>query len=222
MNNNIFSLALMRFKHNVILIITKIFIKNNITVYYENKFGIKNINKTVLPVDSYLLRQLNNVDPNTILIGFDGLNDTYTLNGTLLKDSPHYELMQVLNHNKDLKKTDYFYRSAQGTLDERTSVYYNGKKRKFIRRKFLEQKSLKLESIPPILAYELEGGLYVIDGKHRVANACLFNQKINCLIVSKRYLIDGFWYDLYIKMLSNPHLYKKNILQMEKVYESRF
>lgn len=209
-----------RCKYYLIVIFSKLLKKYNVTMYFENKIGIKNINKDILKENNYKKGIIKEVDPMKLFIGFDGMNDNYTLVGTSISESPHFRLMKCIDDNGNIKNTDYYYLSMKGALDERSSVYI-GKTRmkKMVDVFYQRKKELKDLKSSPVDVYSIDGKLYIIDGKHRAALACLLNENVTCRITDKRYIVESFRFVLYMKMIKNQKLYKKNINFMNRIIE---
>ena len=94
---------IIRIKYYLLIIFAKICSVFNITIYYENEIGIKNINKKSIRKDRYIVKSSVQINPCDLFIGFDGMKDQYTLVDTPINLSPHFEFMKCLNDNGDKK-----------------------------------------------------------------------------------------------------------------------
>lgn len=207
-----------RIKYYWYLLLTKIFVLINQSIYYENKYGIKNINKKIITNQDFVKKYVDDVDPNKLHINFDGLKDQYTLTGLPINETPHYDLMIALNNNSCIKRSNYYERLGLGILDERNSIFINRKSEKMMVSKFKKSKSEILQrKSSEIFVYELDGKLYIIDGKHRAALASVINKTVNCIVLDKKIVQDGFWFELYKQMRKNPSVFQKNINFMLKI-----
>jgi hypothetical protein len=191
--------------------------KLNITIYFETSKGIKNFNVEVANISKFKTSLIKNVSTDRLYIGFDGLKDEFTLVGTPIRSSPHFQLMKILEKGESIKNTDYYYRITRGILDERKPVYIESRIKDRVEKYVVRKNQILLGEIKPIIVYELNEKLYIVDGKHRAALAHMLRKKIDCVKINNEYVIANFSMTLYLKMCKNSKDYNKNISFMESI-----
>lgn len=186
-----------KIKHYAFRIIEEFCKKNRIIHLYYSAVGLKNINMGYV-ADLGKIDASNKVLINAeeLFLGPDFLKDKYTLLGTRITESPHYEFMKTLKQNEDFRKTEYIIRWENGTLDWRRAmpmeIYQNEWKLKFRER----LKEIQNDSYKPIKIYKVGGKKYIYDGKHRAAVCALLNKKIQCEIISNNCIFS--YYNRYM------------------------
>lgn len=196
-------------------IIEKVFVIFDITKIYETKTGIKIINS---PLKNYNLNIKKTIylNINDLYLGFDSLNDSYSLCDVPLEKSPHYEFMKALKNNNNIKNTNYFKRYYNGSLDGRRRRRINNEDIKRFKIKFnMRLKEIEEKSYEPIQVYRIGEKYYIADGKHRASLCLLYYKKIKCVEISNDFLKDSIRMWMYKKMKKKENRYKKNIKLIE-------
>jgi len=193
--------------------------KFDISLLYQTKVGIKCTNQLI---DSSLFpwfasSKIEVISPDDLYIGFDGLHDKYTLLGNNIYNSPHFELMQFLQNGKELGKSKYVERMANGTLDFRPASAVGKYTFLFFEKKFEEKLDLvKNESYHPIKLIKADGKYYIADGKHTASLCALTGKDVRC-VDATHIAYDSFIWWVYKKMLKHKTSYSKHITYFESL-----
>lgn len=180
--------------------------------YYENSYGIKEFNKHAFKLKNKYSTEIY-MKPDNILLGFDGLKDSYTLLGTPICHSPHYQLLKLLNENKKIDKCDYVKRENNGTLDGRNKLFVNNHEQKFEEMK----RKVKDENYNPVLIYMVDNNYYVFDGKHRLAMCSLYGMECKCVCIDLIELIEDIHTRRLYEKMKRKKEYSKNIEFLNKI-----
>jgi len=210
---------MLKLKCTILLIINKVFKTLNISTYFESYYGIKSFNQ---PLKSHLFEvfpQLNHIclKPYELFIGFDGLNDFYSLVDIPIINSPHKHLMETLETNGNYYSTDYYNRSLRGKLDGRFEYIFQIKS---IYSKFKAKKKQILNNThAEVIVCNIKNKYYIVDGKHTAALCCLLGVEIRCIEIQNPFL-DSYYYSIYTKMIKSKNSYTRNINFLESTYKS--
>lgn len=187
------------------------------TRLFETKTGIKIINahmrnEELIHSDIFYLNGEN------LYLGFDALKDNYTLCGSAITESPHLELMKLLDKGEKIENSEYCIRYKKGALDGRYPVIINDKEIQrfhdyFSRRKY----EIENDIVLPVQVYKVSGIYYLADGKHRAALSYLINRRIKCIEISNDFLKDSTRLWIYERMKKSNSCYKKNIELFNKM-----
>ena len=192
-------------------IFNKLAEKMGISVLYHTTKGVKYLNPLMR---SMKLRASEPFDaePDRLFLGFDGLDDRYTLVGIDVLHSPHYGLMEALENGKDPAETDYCKRYKNGTLDSRSPVPLTKTVLDNFANMFPKRKKEILDGVcEPVQVYRIGEKLYLADGKHRAALCAFLQKPIPCVEISPDYLNDSFRRWMYAAMCRKPKRYQRNI-----------
>ena len=182
--------------------------------YYENSYGIKGHNKAAFKLQGRYDEIL--INPEDVYLGFDALNDEYTLLDIKMIDSPHYYLMKTIYSGGNINESDYVNREKIGTLDGRYGLVPVDHVNLF----FKSLEMINKNEYDPAIVYQVDGRMYVFDGKHRLALCLLLHQKCKCICMDLSELRDD---DNTKKILGEmkkrkKHSYTKNIEFLEKIF----
>lgn len=210
------------FKVKILMFLHKVCKAFHISVYFQNRYGIKALNKPLfnsnqINVDGTVVE----IDCKLLFLGYDALKDKYTLTDVPLSESPHYELISRLYSGFDnFEKCDYIYREKLGYLDGRMGQIVGKKVLDAHKKAF--KRSLKLiqqGSYKEVLVYEANERYYLLDGKHRAALCTVLNLPIKCRIIDSKLLRrDCYTINVCKKMKKHPESYKKNIKLLDTVW----
>lgn len=176
--------------------------KFKISMLVDKKVGIKNLNYNLL-VTPPTSNTIISINPTELFLGPDFLVDQYTLLNRPLLESPHYELVEALSDNKDVKQTEYYRRYAKGTLDWR--YLSNPKMVAHFYRKFVDSKNNVLNgTYEPIKIYKVGQVYYIYDGKHRAAMCALLKLSAKCEVVDLDAALGGVFTYLLKYTISKP------------------
>ena len=184
---------------------------------FVNTSGVKCINQSL---NSDYLRSLKVIEeielnPVNLYLGFDGLKDDFTLLDSSVKDSPHFEFLNNLFHNKGYRKSDYFNRFVGGKLDLRCNqwpVLYN-----FYTLFKLKKELIETGQNPPVLVTKINEKYYILDGKHNAALSIVLNKNVRCLLLETPYS-HPFFKSLLKKMKTREEFFSKNIGFLNMAY----
>ena len=181
------------------------------THYYESEYGIKGYNRPAFHIECET--ESITVDPGEVRLSFDGLKDEYTLLDKKIEESPHLELMRLLENGEDPSKCSYVQRELKGCLDGRYEIPLPDHKKSYLKAKAeLESGNYKRPMI-----YQLEGKWYVMDGKHRLAMNVLLGKNCECSVIPMEELKkDRYMLQLYDKM-KQKNSYGRNIKHIESI-----
>lgn len=185
--------------------------KMGISVLYHTSKGVKYLNPLMRSMKLCASEPFA-AQPDRLFLGFDALDDRYTLVGVDLLHSPHYGLMEALENRKDPAQTDYCRRYQNGTLDTRSPVPLTKAVMDNFARTYPKRKQELLEGIcEPVQVYRIGEKLYLADGKHRAALCALLGKPVVCVQISPDYLNDSFRRWMYTAMCRKPERYQRNI-----------
>ena len=180
--------------------------------YYENEYGIKEHNKVAFEMKGTSIERV--INPNTVYLGFDGLKDVYSLIGIPINKSPHYELMKLLENDKDICNSEYVQREKLGCLDGR----YEIKPSNHVMTYKNAKQTIINKSYAPAIIYAINGKYYAFDGKHRLALCCLLGVPCKCKIIDYKILAnDAHTQRLYQEMKKRDG-YSKNLHLLEYIF----
>lgn len=181
------------------------------TKLFETKTGIKIINAHMRN-DDLQHSDVFLLNGEDIYLGFDALNDDYTLCGKKIIESPHFELMKLLDKGEKIEESEYCIRYKIGALDGRYPVIVNDKEIQRFQDYFVKRKNeIKSNMYSPVQVYKIGDRYYLADGKHRAALSCLLNGKTKCIEISNDFLKDSTRMWIYEKMKKKQSCYRKNI-----------
>ncbi|MCR5836549.1 MAG: hypothetical protein K6G88_08575 [Lachnospiraceae bacterium] len=173
-----------KIKIKIINIIEKIMCKMGKRFSYETVTGIKVLNPFFIDAEEYVTGECE-IDPKKLLLGIDFLNDDNTLIGINIIKSPHYSLMKSLYKGENIEGNEYIERMKRGALDERRPIIG------YLSDNYFEKTFVKVLNLlqnkgcEPIYIYEIDGRMFILDGKHRAATASLIGtSSVKCKIVS--------------------------------------
>lgn len=180
--------------------------------YYENKYGIKEHNKQNFEYPrEYDIKLVN---PKEVYLGFDGLNDKYTLVGTPIEMSPHTELMRLIHDNKDIANSEYVIREKEGYLDGRYGISIPDHISKFHKAK----NELMNGIYQPPIIYQINDKVYVFDGKHRLALCYILGLECKCICIDTECLRKDIHTQRLYNEMKKRNNYKKNIELLDKIW----
>lgn len=203
--------------HNLSVIILKFIDKIlrfiNCNCYYENKYGIKDFASPSFVLNDNPLITIIYLNPADVFLSFDGLKDQYTLIERSISDSPHVELIRLINSGKDISECDYIKRETNGFLDHRDKQFFGGK---IINYHLEKNKKNNRERLP--IVYKLDDKYYVLDGKHRFASSYLSgDDSIKCKEVPCKLVSDwGYLRKLY-SILKKKKGYSKQMNHIDRL-----
>lgn len=205
------------FKAFVFSVINRLFKIVGWHTIFINRSGVKCINQSLSSKYLRSLKAIKEIDlnPENLYLGFDGLKDEFTLVDYSIKSSPHFEFIQILNSQKDYRKTDYYKRFMGGELDLRYNQYpalYDFKTLFESKKRFIEA-----NTILPILISEINKRYYILDGKHTAALSLVMGKRIKCLVIDNPYN-HPFYKSLYDQMKKDESNFLKNITFLKMAF----
>jgi len=149
-------------------------------------FGISRIIKT--PVGLKPINQLDNSDhypskvievkndvkPSDIICCPDFLKDKYTSLGKIVKEWPHYKLIETFDKGADIGKCDYIKRAVSGTLDFRKKMTPDVRVMKEHYQRILKEINEK-KTLEVYVVNAGNGRYMAVDRKHTLAQAVYFS-----------------------------------------------
>lgn len=206
---------------SILRILDYLFMRSNISLLYENRYGIKCLNQ-LISSDLFEYRgsaTVFNLSSEQLYIGSDGLNDQYTLLDTGILNSPHYDLVKCLNNNADLRRCSYIQRVRKGILDFRMPHKISERYLTVLRQKYEEKQTEILNNTyDPIKIIKVFDKYYIADGKHTAAMCALLEMPVRCRDCSML-AFDSFSWWVYDKMNKNKKRYKKHLFYFESMME---
>jgi len=190
----------------------------DLSILYECKVGIKCTNQLVSSemFNYFVSGETKSVHPENLYLTFDGLKDSYTLLARSVVNSPHFELMQILQDGGDVLHSDYLSRVVNGTLDFRSGQKIGNNYTGFLRNKYNERiNSIENDLYIPVKIFKVNEKYYIADGKHTAAVCALVGVSPRCIDVSTL-VYDSFFWWIYRKMLKH----RANYLQHIEFFES--
>jgi len=195
------------------------------TKYFENEYGIKCLNKKKF--DYNKLEKYKHeifLDSSQLYLGFDSLNDTYTLIDSPISQSPHFDLMKTIsnisgNNICEVCNSDYYYREICGMLDGRLPLKPGKKILNCHLSKYNEMiKLIENDDYRPVYIYKMNKKNYIFDGKHRAALCSYFGKKVKCIEISNDVFTDDeYTWAVYNCMTKNEKNFSKNIEHLKKL-----
>jgi len=185
----------------------------DVSILYQTTVGIKCTNQLVSSdmFNYFASGETKYVPAENLWLTFDGLKDSYTLLYRSVADSPHFELMQLLQKGTDLNHSDYLRRVVDGTLDFRPAKKISPNHIRFLRNSYSAKiNSIQAEVYQPIKVFKVGDKYYIADGKHTAAMCALVGINAKCIDVSL-VVYDSFFWWVYRKMLKNKKDYSKHI-----------
>jgi hypothetical protein len=190
------------------------------TIYYEGKYGIKAYNKPLF-VNDDTGSDVVYLPAESLFLSYDGLKDPYTLVNKCILDSPHIQLMKLIENGEDIYHSDYVEREQFGYLDGRFEIKVNKAMLDFHIQQFQKTKALVLEeTYDPPAVYCMRNKYYLIDGKHRAAVCGMFEKQIKCKVVPTT-VVSEYTYtrQLLTKMRGIGSAYSQNIEHIKELMD---
>lgn len=187
-------------------IVEKLFILTGQTLYFENHYGIKSFNCPAFNFSSDV-GKLTDVKLSDVYLCFDALKDKYTHLGESLAESPHVEMMELIQQGKDLNNSRYIKNELRSCLDNR---HRQANPNKLIKRHIDAYYHRENSSIPVV--YKLDGKYFALDGKHRLAKAYIHGKEIIKCVEIPAYIIgeQSYTKEIY-KRMKRTKAYQKHI-----------
>ena len=208
---------MMKLFHNLSVIILKIidiFLRLfNCEFYYENKYGIKDFNSPSFVLNEDSLIKIIKLNPANVFLGFDGLKNQYTLIDKPISDSPHMELIRLINSGKDISKCDYIIREINGFLDHRNKQFLG---ERLINYHQEMNKRSDRDRLP--LVYKIDDRYYVLDGKHRFASSYLSGDNaVKCILISCKEVAEWKYLLKLYNVLKRKKGYSKQLNHIDSI-----
>ena len=147
------------------------------------------------------------------------LHDRHTMLGTPIAESPHCQMMQLLQDGNTVAacNSEYVQRMRTGPLDPRgrTNVCID---ELIVALEKCDQ-SMEEKSYRPIGLIKCDEQWFVADGERRAALCCNRLEKVNCVDITPVYL-DRYYRRIYGRMCDRPELFKKHISFFQAFYEA--
>ena len=198
-----------------------LFRQAGISILYHGKYGVKSIHQMIAS-DHYKYFQIKATETlpaNKLLIGIDGLKDRFTSLGKPIVESPHFQMMQLLNDNKDISNCDYIRTIKIGALDTRKPVRVTNHFKDYLKNQFILKKQAVLSGrYEPAKIIRFGNQIHVIDGRHTAALCSLYAQDITCMDVTLA-MYDSYFYWMYQKMLQRKDQYGIHINFWKEFYK---
>ena len=193
--------------------------RNDISILYSPTVGIKCVNQLIY---SEMFRPFERAAPfdsrvEDLFIGFDGLKDSSTLLDVAITRSPHFEVINLLHEGKDVRSSEYVRRSINGTLDFRSARRSTPARIECLKRGFLTTlDKVVSRDCDPIRVFDLQGKLYIVDGKHRASICSILGIEPQCVDVSLG-VHDSFYTWVIRKMKKNERQYEKHLYWFDQL-----
>jgi len=186
------------------------------TVVFETAYGIKTYSKPPFIIMNQENVRMIEINPNNILLSFDGLNDVYTHVEMSLAKSPHVGLIKAIRAGEDITHTHYFKERINGSLDGRYEHTYS----LTLVNKLIKASKAEKKGYP--IVYRIGTNYYVLDGKHRLATALVDAlSSVQCMEIPSEEVAQHIYTKIiYKKMLDHVEKYKKNIQHIESLHHS--
>ena len=183
-----------------------------VQLYIYSKCGVKVLNRkadSIMPA----IEDIRQIDPSKVVFFADGLVDSFSLSGSIIIDSPHYNLVKGILENTPSSSQDYFDRENTGSLDGRFPLVVKKETIKSHERcTDLNYQSMVAGVYKHPQVTYFKKNYYAIDGKHRLAMAAYLGKNVTCDIVSlKDVLASQYIQKIYHKMSKYPKKYSKNL-----------
>lgn len=180
------------------------------TATFKTAFGLKNINmntRVITPETEG--KEIIEIIPDELFLGYDYLKDDFTLLDTPIKESPHFDMMKRLYNGENISDCDYINRWISGTLDWRHG-FIRPKNYDFFTQRFnISKENIEKNDINPVIVYKLGGKYYIYDGKHRAAMCAYNGLSVPCIVVDTEHMFSGVWREMFKKILNRKD-YKKH------------
>lgn len=201
--------------YNIITILVDLLARKiGLALIYYSRVGIKPINQIISSnnFEAMVDKKAFFVNTERLLLPNDGLKDENTLLGTNLMNSPHLELMKVLDEKGNIKNTSYIKRMEGGKLDFRKPIKLTKRLERRMVDTFSQKKQLiQNDEYRPIKVAKVNGEYYILDGKHTAALCALLNKKnVECVDITP-IIYDSYSKWIYLRMLKKENFYKKHI-----------
>jgi hypothetical protein len=189
----------------------------DVSLLYHSAVGIKCLNQLIRSdhFKWFVQGGVFHVSGDQLRLGFDALKDEHTLLGTSVAESPHFELVRMLQAGEDIAASQYARRVAGGRLDFRP----RRKPDATFPRKLKEDSdrtlaALRSGNMQPVTTIEVGGSHYIADGKHRAGVCAWAGQPCPCVDAS-RIIHDSFYEWVHRKMKRRATCYQKHIRWFE-------
>lgn len=186
------------------------------TLYFSTKYGVKAYNKNLFVLSKEDSVNIEIVDIAKIRLGFDALKDSYTHLDKSVENSPHYEMVKLLNEGHDITHCRYVEFELRGMLDGR---YELGPLNRLLENHISANKR-EVDNNYPIV-YKIDGLYYIVDGKHRIAKELYKGAKtIQCIVVSPKIIFAHIYTKGildYMKNTKGGDSYIKNITHIDRL-----
>ena len=194
----------------------KYYAKAHMVKAIRTNVGIKCYNMTSISSIPVAIKDNCELDPKELYLGTDFLKDQYTLLDIPLRDSPHYDFVYQLSHNKEPNTSEYLRRLYAGTLDWRYPLKKSFGTDYFTKKFNDSLLSVQDGSYRPVLIYELEGKYYIYDGKHRAAMCAMLGVKaVKCIVIASSIEMAGA--RRLMRSLTDDRNYKKHVAFLDKL-----
>lgn len=151
------------------------------------------------------------ISVENLFMCMDRLKDSYTSLNTKILDSPHFELMQMLQNGEDVMRSAYIQRLVRGTLDNRAPIRVDERYVRFLQNTFEKKNDLiQTGAYKPVKVVIVSGQHFVADGRHTAALCAVKQIAPKCIDVTPL-VYDTYNWWCYRKMLKNKRHYAKHI-----------
>ncbi|MBX3350967.1 MAG: hypothetical protein KF747_19775 [Nitrospira sp.] len=185
----------------------------DISILYESKTGIKcfhNISHYNM-LGHVPFGEVRCISVENLFMCMDRLKDSYTSLNTKILDSPHFELMQMLQNGEDVMRSAYIQRLVRGTLDNRAPIRVDERYVRFLQNTFEKKNDLiQTGAYKPVKVVIVSGQHFVADGRHTAALCAVKQIAPKCIDVTPL-VYDTYNWWCYRKMLKNKRHYAKHI-----------
>jgi hypothetical protein len=210
-----------KFNNRCLSLLEKTFKYFDISAFFFTGTGVKCLNQ-LISSDQIFLRKTplqERISLNELHLGCDGLNDSYTLLGRNLADSPHLELVEILMRGEDPVHSEYIFRESNALMHFRNGIPYTKERAKQLQDWFHHRLKTLQFSAPQIMLANVSGQYYILDGKHTAA-ICLFTKNENLVYWDVTpFLFDSFFFAVCQKMRKRPLSFKKHLAFFEALYK---
>ncbi len=192
-----------------------------LSLLYENKYGVKCFNQLINSdfFDFFKSKNVFELPCDQLYIAFDRLKDQYTLLNTCILDSPHFDLVNCLTNNGDLRYCSYVEKVQKGILDFRSSQRISNRYLINLNKKFAQKKTAIFNNnYAPVKVVKVLDKYYIADGKHNAATCAMLDLSVKCVDCSPL-IFDSFFWWIYKKMLKNKKEYKIHIKYFKSILE---
>lgn len=206
------------FFHNISVFILKIVDKIlnwfNCFCFFESKYGIKDFASPSFVLNDDSKKTILILKPSDVFLSFDGLKNQYTLIEKPISESPHVELIRLINSGGDISGCDYIIREIHGYLDHRNKQFFGSKLINY----HLEKNKESNDKLP--IVYKLDNKFYVLDGKHRLASSFLSGEEnIKCVEISCAEIAKWRYLCKLQPILMRKKDYSKQLSHIDKILQ---